>query len=41
MLTKVQAAMEFAKSGSDRFALITLLEKAKDGIQGKTGTIIK
>lgn len=41
MLPKVQAAMEFAKSGSDRFALITLLEKAKDGIQGKTGTIIK
>ncbi|ADO37423.1 hypothetical protein ELI_2441 [Eubacterium callanderi] len=41
MLPKVQAAMEFAKSDSDRFALITLLEKAKDGIQGKTGTIIK
>lgn len=41
MLPKVQAAMDFAKSGPDRFALITLLEKAKDGIQGKTGTIIK
>ncbi|MEG1432445.1 carbamate kinase [Eubacterium sp.] len=41
MLPKVQAAMDFASSKEDRFALITLLEKAKDGIQGKTGTIIK
>lgn len=41
MLPKVEAAMEFASSAKERFALITLLEKAKDGILGKTGTIIK
>lgn len=40
MLPKVQAAIDFADSGSGRTALITLLEKAKDGIQGKTGTKI-
>lgn len=40
MLPKVEAAVEFAASGSGRKALITLLEKAKDGIQGRTGTII-
>ena len=40
MLPKVQAAVEFAESAPGRSALITLLEKAKDGIAGKTGTII-
>lgn len=40
MLPKVQAAMDFASSKPGRTALITLLEKAKEGIQGKTGTII-
>ena len=40
MLPKVQAAMDFASSGEGRTAMITLLEKAKDGIQGKTGTKI-
>ena len=40
MLPKVQAAMDFASSGSGRTAMITLLEKARDGIQGKTGTLI-
>ena len=40
MLPKVQAAVEFAESGPGRRALITLLEKAKDGILGRTGTII-
>lgn len=40
MLPKVQACLEFAKSGKGRTALITLLEKAKDGIAGKTGTRI-
>ena len=40
MLPKVQAAVEFAQSKPGRNALITLLEKAKDGIQGKTGTAI-
>lgn len=41
MLPKVQASIEFASSGSNRTALITLLEKAKDGINGRTGTVIK
>lgn len=41
MLPKVQAAIEFAKSKPGRKALITLLEKAGDGILGKTGTIIE
>lgn len=41
MLPKVQAAVEFASSGENRTALITLLEKAKDGINGKTGTFIR
>ena len=41
MLPKVQAAVEFAESKPGRQALITLLEKAKDGIQGKTGTRIR
>ncbi len=40
MLPKVQAAMQFAASRPGRKALITLLEKAEDGIAGKTGTII-
>ncbi len=40
MLPKVEAAMEFAASAPGRKALITLLEKAQDGIDGKTGTII-
>ena len=38
MLPKVQAAVKFAESKAGRTALITLLEKAKDGIEGKTGT---
>lgn len=41
MLPKVQAAVKFAESKPGRKALITLLEKAKDGIQGKTGTKIQ
>ncbi len=40
MLPKVQAAVEFAESKPGRTALITLLEKAKDGLAGKTGTNI-
>ena len=40
MLPKVQAAVEFAESGPGRSALITLLEKAKDGVAGRTGTVI-
>ncbi len=41
MLPKVEAAVSFAESAPHRYALITLLEKAKDGIAGKTGTIIR
>lgn len=40
MLPKVQAAVDFASSSPGRCALITLLEKAKDGIDGRTGTTI-
>ena len=40
MLPKVEAAVKFAESKPGRVALITLLEKARDGIQGKTGTRI-
>ena len=40
MLPKVEAAIAFAESKPGRRALITLLEKAKDGIAGKTGTVI-
>ena len=40
MLPKVQAAVEFAQSAPGRTALITLLEKAKEGIAGTTGTQI-
>ncbi len=41
MLPKVEAAIKFAESKPGRKALITLLEKAKDGIAGKTGTLIE
>lgn len=40
MLPKVEAAAAFARSGQGRKALITMLSKAKEGIEGKTGTII-
>ena len=40
MLPKVQAAVKFAESKPGRTALITLLEKAKDGIAGRTGTAV-
>lgn len=40
MLPKVQAACAFAQSKPGRRALITLLEKAADGLAGKTGTAI-
>lgn len=41
MLPKVQAALRFAESKKGRTALITLLEKAKDGVAGRTGTRIE
>ena len=40
MLPKVQAAVDFASSKPGRTALITLLQKARDAIEGKTGTTI-
>ncbi|MCI9227245.1 MAG: carbamate kinase [Dorea sp.] len=39
MLPKVQAAVDFASSKEGRTALITLLEKSRDAVQGKTGTM--
>ncbi len=41
MLPKVQAAVEFASSKPGRTALITLLEKSREAIQGKTGTMFR
>ena len=41
MLPKVEAAVKFAESGAGRRSLITLLEKARDGIAGRTGTIVE
>ncbi len=41
MLPKVEAALGFAKSKPGRKALITMLSKARDGLAGKTGTVIK
>ena len=41
MLPKVQAAMSFAESKPGRVALIPLLEKAAEGIEGKTGTRVQ
>ena len=40
MPPKVEAALKFAESRTGRTALITLLEKANDAINGKTGTTI-
>ena len=40
MLPKIQAAVDFADSRPGRRSLITLLEKARDGIHGRTGTLI-
>lgn len=40
MLPKVEAAIKFIKNNPEKKALITSLEKAKDGINGLTGTVI-
>ena len=40
MLPKIEAAIRFAESGGGRRTLITLLDKAAEGIAGKTGTVI-
>ncbi len=41
MLPKIKASIDFVAGGSGRKALITSLEKAKEGLLGKNGTIIK
>lgn len=41
MLPKVEAAVSFVRSGKNRRALITSLEKAREGILGTTGTMIE
>jgi carbamate kinase len=40
MLPKVEAAIEFAASRPGRFTLITDLTRAREGIEGRTGTRI-
>ncbi len=40
MLPKVEACIKFAESSVNRKALVTSLSKAKEGIEGKTGTVI-
>lgn len=40
MLPKIEAGLAFAQSKPGRVALITKLETAKEGIEGKTGTSI-
>lgn len=40
MRPKIEAALAFAKSGPGRTTLITMLSKAKEGIEGKTGTVV-
>lgn len=41
MLPKVEAAAAFARSRPGCRALITMLSKAREGIEGKTGTLIE
>jgi carbamate kinase len=40
MRPKIEAALDFARSRPGRKTLITLLAKAKDGIEGRTGTVV-
>jgi carbamate kinase len=41
MAPKIKAAIEFANSRPDRKSIITSLDRAREGLEGKTGTIIK
>lgn len=41
MKPKMEAAVAFAKSKAGRKAIITQLEKSREGIEGKTGTHIE
>ncbi len=40
MLPKVQACLEYLADCPSGKAIVTSLEKAKDAIEGKTGTVI-
>lgn len=40
MLPKIEAAMDFVKSGEGRTTLITSLDKLVEGMKGETGTLI-
>ena len=40
MLPKIEASVDFVRSRKGRTALITELQRAKDGIKGKEGTLI-
>jgi len=40
MLPKIEAALSFVKSAPERRALITVLEKAREGLARKTGTVV-
>lgn len=40
MLPKIQASVEFVETGEGRKAVITSIEKAVEGYEGKTGTVI-
>lgn len=40
MLPKIEACVDFVKSSNNGMALITSLDKAKDALYGKTGTVI-
>ena len=40
-LPKIDASLSFVQAGKGREAIITNLSKAKEGIRGKIGTIIK
>lgn len=40
MLPKIEAAMDFVKSGKGRSTLITSLDKLVEGMRGETGTLI-
>lgn len=41
MLPKIEACLDFIDNSNDRVAIISSLDKAKDAINGKTGTKIK
>lgn len=41
MLPKVEAAVAFAESGKDRYAVIASLEKASEALSGTSGTVVR